>query len=163
MYKMENPGKQFVVFKLDAQSYAIDINKISEMVEIQNLRSGDNIPLFAIGTIEVKSDSVPVVDLRKRFHLAKVPDTRDNRILVVDCKGREIGIKVDSVTELIQVQESGIDPIDCLFIGEHLEHLLGVVRYKDRPIILMDLDKILSKVDQGILKQWDMNNTKVLC
>jgi purine-binding chemotaxis protein CheW len=160
MYKAENPEKQIVVFKLDTQSYGIDITRISEMVEIKNLITTDAAPEFASGMIEIRGYLIPVVDLRKRFHLNRPLNNKDNRILVVDTRGNELGIVVDSVTELIIVQESCVEPIDCLFIGERLEHLLGVVRLKDRPVILLDVDTILSKVDQAILNK---SSRKVLC
>lgn len=161
MYKDKFTGKQLVVFKLEAHLFGIDITRLSEMIEIENLRTGDNAFSHSAGTIEVRGKTVPVVDLRKRFNLAKALGNQDNRILVIDYEGRELGIKVDSVTGLVKVQKSGISPIDYLFIGEHLEHLDGVVKYKDKPILLMDIETILTEVDQSIIKQ--MENDKTLC
>jgi purine-binding chemotaxis protein CheW len=163
MYIVENLEKQLVVFKLDTYYFGIDIIKISEMIEIDAMRAADDTFSFALGTLEVRGNSVPVVDLRKRFHLAKALKNKDNRILVVDCRNQELGIIVDSVTELIKVPESGILPIDYLFIGEHLEHLTGVVKLKDKPVLLMDLDSLLTEAEHDTIKYRKKEYIKILC
>jgi purine-binding chemotaxis protein CheW len=163
MYKEENQEKQLVVFKLEGQSYAVDITKVSEMINLQTLVPVFETPVYIEGMIEVRGNSVPVIDLRKRFHLAKKPRNQDNRILVVNCKGYEVGIIVDSVSELLKVSPKAVKSLECLFIGEHLEHLLGVVRLTEKNVILMDMDTILSSHDLDAIRDWNNSYSEAVC
>jgi purine-binding chemotaxis protein CheW len=163
MNRVETREIQLVLFKLEGRYYGVDISNVTEMVDLQPLMPVFETPVYVEGMIDVRGYSVPVVDLRKRFHLAKAGRNADNRILVVNCNGRELGIIVDSICELLKVPAESIKLLDCIFIGEHLEHLLGVVRLKEKVVILMDMNTILSKSDYENLRAWNSISDEALC
>jgi purine-binding chemotaxis protein CheW len=154
---------QLVVYKLDGHIYGLDISNVREMIDLQPLVPVSEMPECFEGTIKVREHSIPVVDLRKRFHLPKIGHLPNNRILVVNCHDREVGIIVDSVNELLIVSAESIKPLDFLFIGEHLEHLSGVVRLNEKVVILMDMNTIVSRADIEKFRAQNNITDKICC
>jgi purine-binding chemotaxis protein CheW len=163
MNRVEIREVQIVLFKLEGHYYGVDVSNVSEMVNLQPLIPVFETPVYVEGMINVRGYSVPVVDLRKRFHLVRAGRNANNRILVVNNNGRELGIIVDSVCELLKVPADSIKPLDCIFIGDNLEHSLGVVRLKEKVVILMDMNTILSKSDYENLQAWNSISDEALC
>jgi purine-binding chemotaxis protein CheW len=163
VYQNEITAVQIVVFRLDLELYGVDISRVSEMLDPQNLIREAGTSGNIEGMIETRGKFVPVIDLRKRFHLPRVEPNKDRRILVVSAKNGELGIIVDSVSELVKVQRGSVLPIDSLFIGNHIEHLLGVLRINHNPIILMDMDSLISTNDQEIIKTLGNKYQTALC
>jgi purine-binding chemotaxis protein CheW len=137
--------KQLVVFSLGKEAYAIEIAIVREIIHMQAVTHVPGMPDSVEGVINLRGSVIPIVDLRTRFHLDKVEKNKDTRIIVVSCKGQDVGIIVDAVAEVLRIPIDSIEPSSKLFSEEHLEHLLGVVKLTDSLIILLDIDQVLSR------------------
>jgi purine-binding chemotaxis protein CheW len=151
--------EQLVVFNLGEEAYAIDIAMVREIIQMQAITRVPGTPLSMEGVINLRGSVIPVVDLRKRFKFTKVDKSKDTRIVVVSCKGQEVGVIVDSVAEVLRIPVDSIDPSSSLFTEDHLEHLLGIVKLKDRLVILLDMDQVLSNHDIATLSSLDPKQT----
>jgi purine-binding chemotaxis protein CheW len=136
---------QLVVFNLAAESYAVDINRVREIIQLQPVTRVPGTPASVEGVINLRGSVIPIVDLRKRFQLNTVEHNKDTRIVVVSCKGSEVGIIVDSVAEVLRIPVDSIEPASNVFSDQHLEHLKGIVKLQGRLVILLDMDQVLSK------------------
>jgi purine-binding chemotaxis protein CheW len=136
--------KQLVVFNLAKEAYAIEIGMVREIVQVQPITRVPGTPPSVEGVINLRGSIIPVVDLRKRFQLSKKEADKDTRIVVVNCKGQEVGVIVDSVAQVLRTPLDAIEPASSVFSEEHLEHLLGIVKVKGRLIILLDMDQVLN-------------------
>jgi purine-binding chemotaxis protein CheW len=99
------------------------------------------------GVINLRGTVIPIVDLRKRFQLKKINQDKNTRIVVVSCQGRNVGVVVDAVAEVLRIPVDSIEPASTIFKGEHLDYLLGIIKLSGRLIILLDLDQVLSQKD----------------
>jgi len=150
--------KQLVVFNLGAEVYAIEIAMVREIIPLQAVTRVPGTPPSVEGVINLRGSVIPVVDLRKRFHLEKASQDKDTRIVVVSCKGQEVGVIVDSVAEVLRIAVDAIEPASNLFSGENLEHLSGIVKLTGRLIILLDMDQVLSRQDITAVNSLDIMN-----
>jgi purine-binding chemotaxis protein CheW len=137
--------KQLVVFNLAEESYAVDINMVREIIQLQPITRVPGTPVSVEGVINLRGSVIPIVDLRKRFQFPPVQHSKETRIVVVSCKGAEVGIVVDSVAEVLRIPIDSIEPASSVFTDEHLEHLLGIVKLSSRLVILLDMDQVLSR------------------
>jgi purine-binding chemotaxis protein CheW len=154
--------KQLVVFNLAEESYAVDINMVREIIQLQPVTRVPGTPLSVEGVINLRGSVIPIVDLRKRFQLKAVERNKETRIVVVSCKGAEVGVIVDSVAEVLRIPVDSIEPSSSVFTDEHLEHLLGIVKLSGRLVILLDMDQVLSKQEIAAINSMDMKKKSPL-
>ncbi len=143
--------KQLVVFDLDSESYGVDIGAVREIIRMQEITRVPRTPEFVEGVINLRGKVIPVVDLRKRFGLNVGEESKDNRIVVVDIGGQDIGVVVDAVTEVLRIHASAIEPPSSVITSADSEYLLGIAKLDDKMIILLELESVLSDKERDIL------------
>ncbi len=142
---------QLVVFDLAGEAYGVDIGSVREIIRMQEITAVPRAPDFVEGVINLRGRVIPVVDLRKRFGLHVAEQSKDNRIVVVDVDGQDIGVVVDAVAEVLRVTADLIEPPSSVITTADSEYLLGIAMLETRLIILLDLDRVLSEVEQDQL------------
>lgn len=153
---IQQDERQLVVFDLSTESYGVDIGAVREIIRLQEITKVPRTPEFVEGVINLRGGVIPVIDLRKRFELPVADETRDNRIVVVDISGQNIGVVVDAVTEVLRINTESIEPPSSVITTSESEYLLGIVKLDDRLIILLDLNQVLSEADQEVLEEMVM-------
>jgi len=148
--------KQLVVFHLGEEAYAVDIDMVREIIQLQPITRVPGTPPSVEGVINLRGSIIPVVDLRKRFKLNKVEQTKETRIVVVDCRKQDVGVVVDSVAQVLRIPVDMIELSTNLFSEEHMEHLKGIVKLTDKLVILLDMDRVLSGQEIAAVKSLDI-------
>ena len=145
--------KQLVVFDLATEAYGVDIGAVREIIRMQDITRVPKCPEFVEGIINLRGSVIPVVDLRKRFNLTVSEQSKDNRIVVVDIVGRDIGVIVDAVNEVLRIQGDSVAPPSSVITTTDSAFLLGIVKLDSSLIILLDLEKVLSDDEMGALDE----------
>ena len=143
---------QLVVFDLAAEFYGVDIGDVREIIRMQSITRVPGAPPFVEGVINLRGSVVPVVDLRKRLDLQVNEQTQETRIVVVDIAGRDVGVIVDGVTEVLRIPLSSVEPPSSMIVRADSDYLRGLARLEDKLIILLDLSRALATIDtQSVL------------
>ena len=143
--------EQLVVFDLAAETYGVDIGAVREIIRMQDITKVPGAPEFVEGIINLRGNVIPVLDLRKRFRLDVGTRDKDNRILVVDIGGQDIGVVVDAVTEVLRITADSVEPPSSVITTADSVYLLGIVKLEGRLVILLDLEKVLSESEKATL------------
>lgn len=143
--------KQLVVFNLGGETYGVDISTVREIIRMQAITDIPGTPHSVEGLINLRGSVIPVVDLRKRFRLESVERSKETRIVVVSSNEQEIGVIVDSVTEVLRISSDSIEPPSSIIMSSDSEYLQGIVKLEERLIILLDADRVLSRDDKTLL------------
>jgi purine-binding chemotaxis protein CheW len=142
---------QLVVFDLAAESYGVEIGAVREIIRLQEVTAVPQTPVFVEGVINLRGKVIPVIALRKRFGLPKGEENRENRIVVVDIGGQDIGVVVDAVTEVLRIASDCVEPPSSIITSSESEYLLGIAKLENRLIILLDLERVLSSEEKNVL------------
>ena len=148
----EAEERQLVVFQLGAELYGVDIARVHEIIRWQTITRVPRSPAFVEGVINLRGKIIPVVDLRRRFGLSDVDNTSASRIVVVEIGDQVVGIIVDSVSEVLRVNTSTIEPPSPVVAGIEAEYLQGIAKLPERLVILLDLDRILARDERRALE-----------
>lgn len=143
--------KQLVVFHLAEEAYGLDIATVREIIQMQDITKVPGAPHSVEGVINLRGVVVPVIDLRSRFGLNAIQHGKETRIVVVNSRGQDIGIIVDSVAEVLRVKGDAIASPSQLIKSRDTEYMLGIVKLPTELIILLDADRVLNGEDEGSL------------
>ncbi|MFY9174401.1 MAG: chemotaxis protein CheW [Peptococcia bacterium] len=132
-------NKQFVVFKLADEEYGIDIMGVQEIIVPVPLTKIPNVPEYFSGVFNLRGDIIPLIDMRKRFGLAAIEDNDEARIVVLGLE-KPIGILVDSIHEVLMIDEDGIENSEDINSAISQEFISGIAKKDQRLIILLNLE-----------------------
>lgn len=135
---------QLVGLKLGDEEYAIDVLKIQEIIRTVEITSVPRTDAFVLGVMNLRGKVIPVIDLRVRFSLDKMDFDKETRIIVVKFETENIGFVVDEVTEVIRINKKMVEPTPPLVGSVGQEYILGICKYADRLIILLDIDSVIA-------------------
>jgi len=145
---------QLVVFMLKQGDvvceYGVPITQVQEIITMTRPTQLPQAPDFVEGIINLRGKIIPIIDLKKRFHMGTSDITNDTRSVVVEVEGQTVGIIVDEVSEVLRLANSDIEPAPAIIGGITAEYLTGVGKIEGRLLILLDMNKILTdqeKVD----------------
>jgi len=99
---------KFLVFDLENQQYAIAIEHVTDIINVQPVTRVPSCPDFVCGITNLRGKVIPIIDVRIRF--GKAPRDYDDRtcIIVVELHNVSVGMIIDSVSEVITLEEEDI-------------------------------------------------------
>lgn len=143
--------QQVLCFALAGEAYALPILKVREIQAQATLTRIPKAPSYMPGVINLRGAIVPILELRQRFSLGEPPEDARPVIVIVEVQGRTLGIRVDSVSDVLDLDASAIRPAPELGTQSALgrEFIAGLASLPgatgtDTMLILLDLDRLLS-------------------
>jgi purine-binding chemotaxis protein CheW len=144
---------QFVIFQAGVQSFAVEINRVKEILRYRKVTPLPRTPSFIEGVIDLRGVLIPVLDLRKRFEVASPVYNEHTRIIVLRYKNKKIGLVVDSVSRVLPIPLHDIKAPPAIARAHGSEYMLAVAKYQDDLYIVLDLDRILSSAERMTLEK----------
>lgn len=153
---MEISGGKFLTFALGGEEYGIPIQKVKEIIGIMDITNVPRTPQFIKGVINLRGKIIPVMDLRLKFGLEERAYNQRTCIVVVEIHmtdtKRMMGIVVDTVSEVVNIQKGEIEPPPQYSSHEDNEFLIGMGKVKGKVILLLDIEQVLSSEELVLLK-----------
>lgn len=138
---------KYLTFELEQESYGIPILKVKEIIGMMNITHVPRLPKFVKGVINLRGKIIPVIDLRLKFGMEEKNYDDRTCIVVVELKTEDgvktSGIIVDMVQEVIDIDNSNIEPPPQRSSDVNNNFLMGIGKVKDKVIILLDAEKVL--------------------
>lgn len=147
-----SPDIQLILFTLNGVEYALNIAHVMEIIKLVPLTILPEAPKFIKGVLNLRSKVIPIIDLRERFGIEHKEHTKKTRVIIAKLQNSEIGIIVDSVTEVINIKADTIEPPLPVLDGVRLEFIEGIAKFLKRLIMIINIDRILSSGEKGVLK-----------
>jgi len=149
--------RQLVVFALGHEHYGVSISAVQEIVKLQPITFVPRAPAFVEGVTNLRGKILPVIDLRKRFGLPTGETTKNTRIVVAEVgpagsTSNAVGMLVDSVSQVLRVPETAIEPPSPLMTTVDSTFITGIAKVGERLIILLDLLEVLSPQEKSDLQ-----------
>ncbi len=137
---------KYLTFSLDSEEYGLETLKVREIIGIMDITAIPQMPDFMKGVINLRGKVIPVIDLRLKFGLQPAAYTEQTCIVVVDV-GTLVGIIVDTVQEVLDIDAGQIDPPPPMGAAVDTTFILGMGKVKDDVKILLDIDKVLNSAE----------------
>ncbi len=134
---------EYLAFTLGSDAYAVHISHIAEILKPLPITEVPRSRRDVVGVMSVRGRLVTVVDLKRRFRLARTfTMDKKSRILLVDAADEEIGLLVDEVLQVYRLADQEVEPAAALG-GDQPAHIAGIGRPEGALLILLDLKPLL--------------------
>lgn len=141
-------GTRLITFILGEEKYGLNILKVRELISFpEGLTRIPGMPDYIIGMFNLRGLVIPVMDLREKFKMSGEERHEFSVIIIVEVENKNIGLTVDSVSDVIFVKEEDIQDTTDLAVNVDTKFIKGVAKTKDEMVILLDIDFLLSKAE----------------
>lgn len=143
---VEGDERKLVSFKVGNEEFAVDIMQVQEIVRLTKVTKVPHAPLFVEGVVNLRGNVLPVVDMRKRVHMAARDSNDATRVVVVDINGKKTGIIVDAVSEVMTVKKQLIEPAPSIVTstyGDQFIEGVGKLNNGERMFLLLRVEELL--------------------
>src|SRR5690554_287243 len=145
-----------IVFTLGKESYGVEVEKVRTIERMGKLTRVPKTPPFVKGVINLRGIVVPVIDLRGRFGLEETEFTVNTRNIIVNVEDIEVGLIVDSASDVIDIDSDSIEDPPEIVGGIRAKYLQGVAKMSDDTLLIMlNLKEVLNKQEIIQLEEID--------
>ncbi len=144
---------KYLTFWTGDRIFGVSIAEVVQIVQMQPFTEVPEFPDYARGIITLRGSIIPIIDVRKRFHM---PDkTYDDRTCIIVCSiaGDYLGFVVDRVDEVTLIVPEEIAEPPVITDTDMTDYLMGVSQREQHLILLMDMKKFLTQKQLKKLKQ----------
>ncbi len=141
----EDPMLQWVTFRLDNETYGINVMQVQEVLRYTEIAPVPGAPSYVLGIINLRGNVVTVIDTRERFGLPPTEITDNTRIVIIEADEQVIGILVDAVAEVVYLRQSEIETTPNVGNDESAKFIQGVCHKNNELLILVELEKMMTE------------------
>ena len=138
---------KYLTFVLAEEEYGLEILKVREIIGMMEITAVPRTPEYVKGVVNLRGKVIPVVDLRLRVGMPEAERTDQTCIIVVDIGDVEMGIIVDKVSEVLDIDAEDIEDAPSFGAEVNTEFILGMGKAEGKVTILLDISKLLSQLD----------------
>jgi len=135
---------EYLCFRVADEEYALSIMAIKEIIKPREVTEVPRMPAFISGVISLRGVIIPIIDMRLRLSLPVHERTGRERILVLRSAAGLSGILVDEVIQVVRIHNSSIEAPPAILEGIDREFVMGLGRFDNRMLILLNLECILN-------------------
>jgi purine-binding chemotaxis protein CheW len=139
--------RQLVGFAVGKEEYGVDIMSVREIIRMVEITRIPDTPEYVEGVINLRGVVIPVIDFRKRFGTVDTGDNRedDRRIVVVDIKGKRVGLIVDRVTQVVKLDGERISPPPEVVKDQGQDYIGGIGQLGAKMVIILNVEELLGR------------------
>ena len=137
----------YLSFTIGKEKLAVDANRVIEILNVPEITKVPGSDEYLVGVVNIRGSVLPVIDPRKKFRI-NIKDKSYKTVTVmvldvdVDGENQSVGTIVDSVTNIIEIDQDKINNSVSLDLPFNPEFLTGVAKIDDKFIQIMNVDKV---------------------
>lgn len=147
---------QYVTLGAANSLFAVPVERVQQILETQPITLIPRAPADFLGVIDLRGQTVPVMDLRTRLGLPTAEDTPNTRIVVLDVQvgsvTRWLGIKTDRVFEVTGLDDDILENPNDMGPSWHTAHVSGVGRRDGAFVAVLDMDRLFGHGDVPVIE-----------
>ena len=152
-HEQTTAGAEFLAFTMGQEEYGLDILKVQEIRGYEAVTTLANAPAYFKGVVNLRGVIVPIIDMRIRFILGTPTYDQFTIVIVLNINGTVMGMVVDSVSDVTTLAPEQIRAAPALGSAIAADYLIGLGTIDERMLILMDIDKLMSSDDIGLVRK----------
>lgn len=147
----------YLTFKLGEELFAANVGKVLNILEMTKVTKVPKAPAYMKGVINLRGSVLPLIDTKIKFDMGETIYTTNTCILVLDIDmggdSVHVGALVDSVQEVIELDETQLQPPPSIGSRYKSEFIEGMAKVGENFIMILNMDLIFSTDELTILKE----------
>jgi len=137
-------NEQYVTFIIGEENYGVNILKVQEIIGMTRITKVPNMLDYMKGVINLRGKVIPVIDMRLKFNMPEKEYDDITVILIVEVNDREVGMIVDSVSDVMEIIVSSVQDTPQFHASIDTNYIKGIGNVGEMLIILLDVNGIMS-------------------
>jgi purine-binding chemotaxis protein CheW len=150
-----------IIFEVEGEQFAIDLLHTREIIQKGQIRRLPQTFEFIEGIYNYRGDIIYVINLSKKLELHKyksykseevdedLEESDETYLVIVNINNINTGLLVDRIINISHIKNKEIIGLSPIFeTSISMEYIDGIIKFKDRPRILLNIDKILTEAEQ---------------
>lgn len=147
-----------IIFKLDNESYGIDISLVNAIEPSLQTVKIPNAPSHIKGIINLRGDIIPVFSLRSKFNMKEqTENSAEQKIIVTNIKGMPIALEVDMVSEIQTIDKTNITDVPEIVKSYDTLYIKSIAKIDQNIVIILNIEKLMSDEEQENIAQFMIN------
>ena len=139
---------QLLSFWMGGEEHAMDLSYVKEVITHRGVTRVPSVPAFVLGVINLRGSVVPVVDLGAMLGLPRSVVTASSCFVMAPLffgeEGVQAGLLVESVGQVLDIEEGGVKAVPAFGTRVAPELLIGMVTFEERSLPVLNLMRALS-------------------
>jgi purine-binding chemotaxis protein CheW len=146
-------SQEYLTFTVGAEEYGVNILKVQEIRGYEKPTAIANAPGYIKGVVNLRGTIVPIVDMRIKFNLGEARYDQFTVVIILNVVDRVVGMVVDGVSDVISLKPDQMRQAPEFSSSFDTRYITGLGTIEDRMLILIDIDKLMSSSDMGLLAE----------
>lgn len=141
---------KIIVFRIAEKEYALDVLNVIRVVRQRQITTVPGAGDAVEGVIAWCGKVIPLVSMRKKFACSDPGLKPSSRFIISKVKNHNLGIIVDSVTDVFTIDDVAIEAPDEVL--KDAAYLKGVIKINQRIILLVDIERLFSPQEESMIR-----------
>ncbi|MDH7503099.1 MAG: chemotaxis protein CheW [Verrucomicrobiota bacterium] len=137
----------FILFEIAGTAYAVRSCDVQETEMVEHITPVPNAPPYVEGVVFLRGKVIPVINLRLRFGMERMPFNMQTRLVVVRHKDRTIGLIVDTCRRFTRIPTERIQPPPDVISESTKHYLQGFVMLDEKPVLVLDIGAVVNTTE----------------
>jgi len=142
--KASSSTQQIVSFKLGEEEYGIPILQVQEILKLPAVTKLPKSADYISGIIDLRGIVIPIVSLNRKFKIKYDDSVEQERAIVVQIAGKQVGLAIDSVSSVLNVNDDEVEAPPPVVKGISEKYIKGIAKDRDTFVIILDINQIFS-------------------
>jgi len=144
-HSAKNTTRRLALFETGDLLCGLDISHVQEINKNIAVTVVHRAPDYVRGVINLRGEIVTVVDLRVKFAIAPSPQGEESQIVIVRQGDENIGLMVDSVSDVVMADEKDIEPPPSNLAGVTGRFFIGIYKLEHSLVAILNIDELLAR------------------
>lgn len=149
-----NKLNSYLTFKLGEETFAANVAHVLHILDVPEITKMPNSPDYVLGVMNLRGQVLPVIDPHPRFKIVPQETTKDTCVVVLeisrDDEKFQLGSLVDSVQEVVEINDEQILPPPELGTQYNSRYIDGVIQQGEKFILILNITQVFSELSSGL-------------
>ena len=144
---------RYLEFDLGPEHYAVPLLHVKEVIPIPETTKIPRAPSYFLGVMNLRGHIISIIDLRAKLSIKPKTENLEEAVIIVDLKGVQIGIIVDSINKVLAVTKTDVSEVPEISAQVNAKYISGIHRQEKYLTVLLDLAGVLDINDIKIINE----------
>ncbi len=136
------PKSSFATFRVAEHLCCVEVGEVQEIVPLRGLTPVPLAPEEVLGLMNLRGRILTIIDLARVLKLEDDRTMREGTILVLDTSRGDLGLRVDSTSDVLQLGDEDFEETPNTLKGEIRQRIRGAYKLKDSLLLHLNLDEL---------------------